>query len=57
MAAIDSQAAFAANIPDGICAMGPLVTAAKACSTTAWPRCCPSAWTRSNGRPRPPHHH
>jgi hypothetical protein len=25
------------------------VTSAKTCSTTAWSRCCPSAWTRSNG--------
>ena len=30
-------------------ASGPLVTSAKTCSTTAWPRCCPSAWTVSNG--------
>src|SRR5260370_28175409 len=30
-------------------ARGPLETSANTCSTTAWPRCCPSAWMSSNG--------
>ena len=49
MAVIDSPAAFAAKTPDGRCARGPLVTSAKTCSTTAWSRCCSSAWTSANG--------
>ena len=45
MAAMDSHAAFAVNTPEGMCARGPLVTSAKTCSTMAWSRCWPSAWT------------
>jgi hypothetical protein len=49
MAAMASQAAFAVKTPDGMWASGPLVTSAKTCSTSAWSRCCPSAWMSSNG--------
>ena len=49
MAAQVSQAALAANEPDGRCASGPSVQSAKTCSTIAWSRCCSSAWISSNG--------
>jgi hypothetical protein len=35
IAAMDSQAAFAAKTPEGMCASGPLVMSAKTCSTIA----------------------
>ena len=31
------------------CARGPFLRSARTCSMTAWPRCCSSAWTSSNG--------
>ena len=49
MAAMASQAALAVNFPDGRCASGPSFRSARNCSMTAWPRCCSSAWTSSNG--------
>ena len=49
MAAMASQAAFAAKSPDSRCASGPSLRSAKTCSMTAWPRCCSSAWASVNG--------
>jgi hypothetical protein len=39
IAAQVSQAALAANDPEGRCASGPSKRSAKTCSHGAWPRC------------------